>query len=479
MSGRLADLARRYLPSGAVIVSALYLGSYVVGLLRERVLAGTFGAGAELDAYNAAFQLPELLFDVLVEAGLAAAFIPVFARLRSTEAGVADADRFARTVLTLSIVVMGVGSVLLFIFAEGTTQIIAPGFTGAQRELYLDLFRIMLVTQVLFAASLTLGQVLLADRRFFWFAVAPILYSTGIIVGTLAFSDAIGIYAAAVGAVFGAILHLGSRLVGLRGTSFRVGFDWELRTAQMGEFVRLTIPRLISQPIEPITFAFFTNLASRMAAGSLTVFNMARNFQSAPVTFVGASFAVAAFPALSTAYADGDRPTFLRLVGRNLVSIVALTRARVDRDGRPRRDRDRHPARRRGVRSRRCLADGRGPQRLRPLGPVREHLPAPEPCDLRHATHALPGARLDRRPARRDGRDPAAPRRSRAARAADRLRDRPGHEGRAAGARPRVALSRVDGYEPSRGVVGMRTTKRPSRSGYAPSGRVQPGPIDS
>jgi putative peptidoglycan lipid II flippase len=270
--GRLADLARRYLPSGAVIVSALYLGSYVVGLLRERVLAGTFGAGAELDAYNAAFQLPELLFDVLVEAGLAAAFIPVFARLRSTEAGVADADRFARTVLTLSIAAMGAGSVLLF-----------------------------------------------------WFAVAPILYSTGIIVGTLAFSDAIGIYAAAVGAVLGAILHLGSRLVGLRGTAFRVGFDWELRTAQMGEFVRLTIPRLISQPIEPITFAFFTNLASRMAAGSLTVFNMARNFQGAPVTFVGASFAVAAFPALSTAYADGDRPTFVRLVGRNLVSIVVLT----------------------------------------------------------------------------------------------------------------------------------------------------------
>ncbi len=130
MKGRLADLARRYLPSGAIIVSALFFGSYVVGLLRERVLASTFGAGAELDAYNAAFQLPELLFDVLVEAGLAAAFIPVFARLRSTEDGIADADRFARTVLTLSIVIMGVGSVLLFIFAEGTTEIIAPGFTG-------------------------------------------------------------------------------------------------------------------------------------------------------------------------------------------------------------------------------------------------------------------------------------------------------------------------------------------------------------
>jgi putative peptidoglycan lipid II flippase len=322
---RARELLARYLPTGAVVVSALYAGSYVVGLLRERVLAGTFGAGAELDAYNAAFALPELLFDVLVEAGLAAAFIPIFARLRSTEAGVVAADRFARTVLTLGVVVMGIGSILLFITAEATTEIIAPGFTGAQRELYLGLFRIMLVTQVIFAASLTLAQVLLAERRYFWFAVAPILYSAGIIAGTLLLSDAIGIYAAAVGAVLGSLLHLATRFVGLRRSSFRIGFDWQLRTAELGEFVRLTIPRLVSQPIEPITFAFFTNLASRMATGSLTVFNMARNFQSAPVTFIGASFAIAAFPALSDAYADGDRSWFLRLFGRNMLSIVGLT----------------------------------------------------------------------------------------------------------------------------------------------------------
>jgi putative peptidoglycan lipid II flippase len=322
---RLVDLSRRFLPSGAIIVSALYFGSYVVGLLRERVLAGTFGAGAELDAYNAAFALPELLFDVLVEAGLAAAFIPIFARLRASDDGWADADRFARTVLAVGVAIMGIGSIVLFVVAEATTGIIAPGFTGAQRQLYLDLFRIMLVTQVLFAASLTLAQVLLAERRYFWFAVAPILYSGGIIAGTLALGEALGIYAAGVGAVLGALLHLATRFVGLRGSSFRIGLDWKVRTAEMREFVRLTLPRLVSQPIEPITFAFFTNLASRMAAGSLTVFNMARNFQSAPVSFIGASFAVAAFPALSDAYAEADRSRFVRVFGRNLLSIVALT----------------------------------------------------------------------------------------------------------------------------------------------------------
>jgi len=322
---RLVEVGRRYLPSGAIIVSALYFGSYVVGLVRERLLAGTFGAGAELDAYNAAFQLPELLFDVLVEAGLAAAFIPIFARLRATDEGIAAADRFARTVLTLSVAIMAAGSVLLFVLAEPTTELIAPGFRGEQRDLYVDLFRVMLATQVFFAASLTLGQVLLAQQRFFWFALAPILYSGGVILGTVTLSDEIGIFGPAIGAVIGSVIHLASRFIGLRGSDFRIGLQLDLRTPAMREFVRLTLPRLVSQPVEPITFAFFTSVASRLAAGSLTVFNMARNFQSAPVSFVGAAFAVAAFPALSDAHADGDRPAFLRLLGRNLLSITALT----------------------------------------------------------------------------------------------------------------------------------------------------------
>ena len=93
----------------------------------------------------------------------------------------------------------------------------------------------------------------------------------------------------------------------------------------MRDFVRLTLPRLVSQPVEPITFAFFTSVGSRLAAGSLTVFNMARNFQSAPVSFVGAAFAVAAFPPLSDAYAERDRTAFLRILRRNLVSITGLT----------------------------------------------------------------------------------------------------------------------------------------------------------
>jgi putative peptidoglycan lipid II flippase len=315
---------KRFLPEGAAILSVLIFGSYVMGLVRDRIFARTFGAGMELDAYNAAFVLPELLLDVLVEAGLAAPFIPIFLRLRAA-GDLEDADRFARTILTGAVAVMGAGALLMFVFAEATTGFIAPGFDGEQRDLYVSLFRVMLVTPILFAASLTLGQVLLAEQRFFWYGIAPLLYNAGIILGTIAFSDTIGVYGAAIGAVIGAAIHLGSRFIGLRGSRFRIGLGWSARRSSVREFVRLMLPKMVSHPVEPMTFLFFTSIASGLAAGSVTAVSFARNFQSVPVSLIGVAFALAVFPALSTAHATGDRRGFMRLLGTNLASIALIT----------------------------------------------------------------------------------------------------------------------------------------------------------
>ena len=313
----------RYLPEGAALLSVLIFGSYLLGLVRDRTFARTFGAGAELDAYNAAFVLPELLLDVLVEAGLAAPFIPIFLRLRSLGDG-SEGDRFARTILTGAVTVMGVAAVILFVAAEATTGLIAPGFQGAQSELYVSLFRVMLITPILFAASLTLGQVLLAEQRFFWYGLAPLLYNAGIILGTVAFTG-LGIFGPAIGAVIGAALHLASRFVGLRRSRFRIGLGRSFRTSSVREFVRLMLPKMVSHPVEPITFLFFTSVATTLAAGSVTAVSFARNFQSVPVSVIGVAFALAAFPALSTAHAIDDRRGFLRLLRTNMVSIALIT----------------------------------------------------------------------------------------------------------------------------------------------------------
>ncbi|HYI66295.1 MAG TPA: lipid II flippase MurJ [Candidatus Limnocylindrales bacterium] len=313
----------RFVPEGAALLSVLIFGSYLLGLVRDRTFARTFGAGSELDAYNAAFVLPELLLDVFVEAGLAAPFIPIFLRLRSQDGG-EEGDRFARTILTGAVTVMGVAAIILFMAADATTGFIAPGFQGEQRELYVSLFRVMLVTPILFAASLTLGQVLLAEQRFFWYGVAPLLYNAGIIVGTVAFTG-LGIFGPAIGAVIGAVLHLVSRFVGLRRSRFRIGLGASFRTSSVREFVRLMLPKMVSHPVEPVTFLFFTSVATTLAAGSVTAVSFARNFQSVPVSVIGVAFALAAFPGLSTAHATGDRHGFLRLLHTNLISIAVIT----------------------------------------------------------------------------------------------------------------------------------------------------------
>ena len=327
MRGRIGSLAGRVIPQGAAVLSVLIFGSYVMGQVRDRIFARTFGAGSELDAYNAAFVLPELLLDVLVEAGLAAPFIPIFMRLRASDTDREEADRFARTILTGAVAVMGVGAAVMFVFADATTGFIAPGFDGTQRELYVSLFRVMLVTPVLFAASLTLGQVLLAEQRFFWYGVAPLLYNAGIILGTVLFSGSLGIYGPAIGAVIGAAIHLGSRFIGLRHSRFRIRLGWGARTSSVREFVRLMLPKMASHPVEPMTFLFFTAVASSLAAGSVTAVSFARNFQSVPVSLIGVAFSLAVFPRLSTAYATGDRRAFMVLLRTNLASIALVTSA--------------------------------------------------------------------------------------------------------------------------------------------------------
>jgi putative peptidoglycan lipid II flippase len=316
-------VARVLLPGGALVISVLTFGSYVMGLLRDRLLLQTFGAGAELDAYNAAFILPELTLRVVVASGLAAPFIPIFARLRRDD--VRDAHAFAQTILSLAVAAMAAVSALLFAVAPLTVTLVAPGFGAAERELYTSLFRVMCLTPVIFAASIALGEVLVAERRFLSYAVAPILYNAGIVVGTVVLAGTLGIFAAAVGAVLGAAVHLGVRLAG----AWRVGLcirpRLALRTAAIREFFVLMLPKTGSSPLEPLTFLFFTNVASLLAAGSVAIVNTAVNFQALPVSLIGVAFSLAAFPALATAYAAGDRPAFVGTLVTNTFTIVALT----------------------------------------------------------------------------------------------------------------------------------------------------------
>ncbi len=328
MTSRIVPVARglldRFVPRGAVVLSVLTFASYLMGLVRDRILTRTFGAGTELDTFNAAFVIPELTFGVIVASGLAAPFIPIFAGLRRDD-GEPAAHAFGQTILTMAVLAMLAVSIVLFIIAPLTVEIVAPGFGPAQRERYVELFRVMCATQILFAGSMALGEVLVAERRFAFYGAAPLLYNLGIVLATLALAGTLGIVAPAIGAVLGAALHLGIRLAGIARTSFRPRPRLAIRTPAIREFLGLMLPKTGSSPIEPLTFLFFTSVASGLAAGSITTIGLARNFQSVPVSLIGVAVAVAAFPVLAATYAAGDRAAFIGQIRRAATTVGVLT----------------------------------------------------------------------------------------------------------------------------------------------------------
>jgi putative peptidoglycan lipid II flippase len=321
--GLIRSLIERFLPRGAVVLAVLSFAYFGMGLVRNRVFAQTFGAGAELDAYNAAIRVPEIALDVLVAAGLTAPFVPIFSALRRDDERLASV--FGRTVLTAATVVIALAVSVLFILAPVIAERAVPGFDPAGRQLYVDLMRINCVGQIFFAASICLGEVLVAYRRFAFYALAPIFYSAGIVLATVLFGERYGVYATTWGGVGGAFAHLAVRAIGTTRTSFRIGPAVAIRTAAFREFVRLMLPRMVSFPIEPLMFTFFTSLASQLGAGSVSSLNFASDFQVVPVSLIGVSFSLAVFPTLSAAFASGNRAEFQSTLVRNVLTIGVLT----------------------------------------------------------------------------------------------------------------------------------------------------------
>ncbi len=483
MLPRTIDTARalldRLLPRGALILSSLSFGYFVMGIIRNRIFATTFGAGPELDAYNAAFRIPEIALDVLVAAGLTAPFVPIFSSLRRDDERAANA--FGRTVLTVAVLVISLAAIAIFVAAPWLATQIGRGFDEPTRALYVTLVRINVLAQVLFAASICLGEILVAHRRFLFYALAPILYTSGIIVGTVLGAERFGIVATAWGAVGGAAAHLGIRLAGTLRTSFRVRPALGIGTPAFREFIRLMIPRMVSHPIEPAIFTYFTVLASTLAVGGVSAVNFALDYQVVPVSLIGVAFSLAVFPTLSAAYADRDATTFRSVLGRNVLTIGGAHDAGGHRAVRRLGDPRRGLPRRRRVRAGGGRADLGDRGGVRPVRPVRRAGLSAVARPVRHPRHDPPGRRIVRglrdRPCRvhRPGTVP------RIARGAAWLCGGRGGQGRAARAVPRptgprhralsqpaVARDRRGDRDPQAVAIGIGCLRDASTAGSSP-----------
>lgn len=168
----------------ATIVGILSFVSRIIGLVRDRILAGKFGAGDALDVYYAAFKIPDFLFSLIVVGALSASFIPLFTK-QYKKIDKISAWRFTNNVVSILGVVMIFFSSILFIFIDPISSIIAPGFSVTKQFMVQSMIKVMLIAQFILAISMVLGSVLQSLKRFFLYALAPILYNIGIILGAI------------------------------------------------------------------------------------------------------------------------------------------------------------------------------------------------------------------------------------------------------------------------------------------------------
>lgn len=296
------------LTSGAVIIALFSVLSNIIGAFRDRTLAGHFGAGKVLDAYYAAFKIPDFIFTIFVLGALASAFIPVYLQVKSRQ-GEADAWRLAHAMFNLLVLGMLACAIVGIVLAGRIMPIIAPGFDAERITLAVNLTRVMLMAIVFFGASNLLGSVLQAHQRFVAFSVAPILYNLGIIAGLFFLVPHWGPLGLAWGVVLGSVLHLLTQIPSALKLGWR--WRWAWRGPGVRQVLRLMGPRTLGLAASSLEQLITAGFLSALSVGSVAAFTLAANLQSFPISVFGVSLAVAAFPIFSQAISANDRPAFI------------------------------------------------------------------------------------------------------------------------------------------------------------------------
>lgn len=304
-------------------LAAASAASYIGGLVRDRLLAAQFGAGAELDVYNSAFLIPDIIMN-LFAAALTAAFIPVFTQWQHKE-GMTSAWQMTNVLISCLVVVMFSVCVLAFFLMPWLTPLIAPGFDETAQRLLISTSRLMLLSPLAFALSTAIGAALQGVNRFFSYALSPVLYNIGIILGIIFLAPRFGIRGVVIGVVSGAALHMLIRLLELLKTGWRWQWRLEWTHPALRQTVRLMLPRVAGLLTVQGNLWIYNALASTLVVGSIAVFNLARNFQSLPVSFFAIALATVIFPQLSAHFAATEQEKLVQLADRAIRQLAYCT----------------------------------------------------------------------------------------------------------------------------------------------------------
>ena len=324
----------------ATIMASSTLLSSLLGFFRDRLLNSAYmpsknGASAGypvgLDAYTAAFMVPDFMFAVLVSGALSVTFIPVFNE-RWVKGNKQSAWQISSSMINFMALITMAASVLIIIFADPLMKyLIAPGLSESGHALAVSMMQVIAVNPFIFAVAAVIASIQQAVGRFMFCALAPMLYNVGIIIGTVWFTGGVnlfgwqifdgGIMGVALGVVLGSFLQLIVSAVGLAGLGFDYNFKIYWRNKGFRKVLSLLPARSVDQGMDYVVSLVEINLASRLADGTVRAYQQALTLHMMPINLIGVAISNAAFPQLTEHLGEGRNDLFQKDL-RSLLRII-------------------------------------------------------------------------------------------------------------------------------------------------------------
>jgi putative peptidoglycan lipid II flippase len=302
-----------YRETNTINQAALLLGlfaflSQVLAFLRDRLLAHIFGAGAELDIYYAAFRIPDFIFVTVASVVSLSVLIPFI--IEEEGRGPEALRRFINDVFSFFSILIIIISGLTFFLMPTVSRILFKGFSATALTDVVFISRILLLSPIILGFSNLLGSLVQAYNRFTIYALAPLLYNAGIIIGIILLAERIGVMGVAVGIIIGASLHALVQVPFVIKQGLFPRFSTKFSLVLITRVTKISMPRTLTLSMSAISMIFLVSLASLMAAGSISILSFSFNLQSVLLSIIGVSYSLAVFPTLSRRFKENNFDAF-------------------------------------------------------------------------------------------------------------------------------------------------------------------------
>ncbi|MDO4712315.1 MAG: lipid II flippase MurJ [Candidatus Saccharibacteria bacterium] len=324
--------------AASMLAGSMLVGS-LLGFWRDRLLnaaympneaAGLAGYPVGLDAYTAAFMVPDFMFAILVSGALSVTFIPVFNE-RWVKGNRQSAWQISSSMINFMAVSAMVVSIIIIVFADQITALLVPGFGESGKALTTSMMRVIAVNPFIFAVAAVIASIQQAVGRFSFYALAPVMYNIGIIIGIVWFTGGInifgwqvfdgGIMGVALGVVLGSVLQLVVSTIGLIGLGFDYEFKLHWRNKGFRKVLRLLPARSVDQGMDYAVGLVEMNLLSKMGEGVTRAYQQALTLHMMPINLIGVAISNAVFPQLTESLGEGKELAFQRQL-RGLLRVI-------------------------------------------------------------------------------------------------------------------------------------------------------------